>query len=183
MPGDKVGTAEEYLPSFGVFSEGSDLYSSNTGALDSDPRMHSIRVKVSTRIPRMQSRGTVVIGLVTDVSDVVAFVDLAPFESKNFVFVPQGLPGILHVSAVCDSYVEDIHSEIRVSDIVRVKILEVTKFNVKLTTAERFLGAIKAFCTVCHSLLQRDGNRLVCVSCGRQETRKMAEDYGSGALL
>ena len=183
LPGDYVGVSEEYLPGFGVYSEEDKLYSSNVGELDLDAKTHVAKVMVKTRIPKMQSPGIIVIGIVAGVMENVALIDLLPFKSKNFVFVPQGATAILHVSKVKRGYIEHLSSEIKTGDIVRVKIIEVSKHTVNLTTDEKNLGVIKAYCSICRHELKRSGRMLVCDNCKNKENRKMAYDYGMGKVL
>jgi exosome complex component CSL4 len=183
LPGEEVGSSVEYLPGFGVYSDDDRLYSSGIGELELDTKNHSAKVKSSTRIPRMQSRGTVTIGVVADVSDNKAMVDLAPIESKSFLFVPQGATAVLNVAKVKRGYVKSLKDEIKVGDIIRVKIIEVSKHTVHLAIDDKDLGVIKSRCSRCKERLERDGYKLVCGSCGNVERRKIASDYGTGRVI
>lgn len=183
LPGDYVAAIEEYAPGFGVYAGKDSLYSSNVGDLQLDAKTHSAKVNVNTRIPKLQSVGTVTIGLVADVMENVAVVDLIPFRSKNFDFVPNGVTAVLHVSSVKREYVRSLRDEVRAGDIVRVQITEVSRHSVRLTTAEKNLGVIKAFCSICRSPMVKAGYQLKCPACDSVETRKMAMDYGSGNIL
>lgn len=183
LPGQKIGTSEEYLPGFGVYSEKGKLYSSNIGKLKLDSKAHVAKVKVKTKIPKMQTPGIVTLGVVADVTDQVALIDLIIFESKNFRFIPQGATAVLHVSKVKRGFIKNMSSELRVGDIVRAKIIEVSKHTVSLTTDDKNLGIIKAFCSNCRHELVGRGYRLKCPRCGYTETRKTAYDYGSGKIM
>lgn len=183
LPGDYVAESEEYLPGFGVYSEKGKLFSSNIGELELDPKTHTAKVKVSTRIPKMQDVGIITLGVIADVTENTALVDLIPFESKNFVFVPNGVSAIIHVSKVKRGYTENMREEFRVGDIVRAKIIEVSRHTVSLTTSDKNLGVIQAFCSKCRSELVKKGTSLVCSKCGYMENRKFAYDYGTGNIL
>jgi exosome complex component CSL4 len=110
-------------------------------------------------------------------------VDLIPFRSRNFEFVVSGLSAVLRVANIDRKYVKSLRDEIRIGDIVRVKVMEVTSHTIRLTTAERDLGVIKAFCSSCRHDLEKQGTKLVCRNCGSVESRKTASDYGSGKLI
>lgn len=183
LPGDYIGISEEYLPGFGVYSEKDKLYSSNIGNLDLDIRNHVAKVMVKTRIPKMQSPGIIVIGIVVNVMENIALIDLIPFKSKNFVFVPQGTTAVLHVSKVKRGFIKELSKEIKAGDIIRVKIIEVSKHTVSLTTDGKDLGVIKAYCSICRHELTKRGPGLFCDNCKNKEYRKTAYDYGMGKIL
>lgn len=183
LPGDYIGVSEEYLPGFGVYSEKGKLYSSNVGDLELDLKDHVAKIMVKTRIPKMQSPGIIAIGIVVSAMENTALIDLLPFESKNFVFVPQGLTAVLHVSKVKRGFIKDLSKEIKAGDIVRVKITEVSKHTVSLTTDGKNLGVIKAYCSMCRHELKKRGTGLFCDNCKNREYRKTAYDYGMGKIL
>lgn len=60
--------------------------------------------------------GSEVEGKVTGVTKFGAFVEL-----------PEGKTGLVHISQIADSYVTDINQHIRVSDIVKVRVLGMAK--------------------------------------------------------
>lgn len=182
LPGDYAGAIEEYMPTEGTFSADEGVYSSNIGDLQLDAKKHSASVKIKTRIPKLQGVGTITIGRVAEMSDAVAIVDLIITEASGVSLAPNGISAVLHVSNVRRDYVKDLRTEMKIGDIVRVKIIEVTPSTTKLTTDGRDLGVIKAFCTSCREPLRSAGPRLVCDRCGSVEQRKTAQDYGSGRL-
>jgi len=183
LPGEHIGTVEEFSPSFGVYAKDDEVLSSNTGELDIDIKSHVARVTCATRIPKMQKENIVTLGIVANVFEQKALIDLIPFKSKSFYFVPQEIAAILHISKVKRGYVEKMSSQIRTGDIVRVKIIDTNKHSVNLTTDGKNLGVIKAYCTRCrHELKKKDFN-LICDNCGNEESRKTAFDYGSGKAL
>jgi exosome complex component CSL4 len=177
FPGDFVGAAEEYVPGFGIYEEKGKLYASNTGELQLDAKTHSARVISKTRIPKLQGVGIITLGVVASVSENVALIDLAPMRSKSFEFVPCGISAVLHVSDVKQRFVEALSDEVKTGDIVRVKIIEVSPHTIRLTTSEKDLGVVKAFCSRCRHGLKRLEYRLTCPRCGSIETRKIAFDY------
>ncbi|MBI1973784.1 exosome complex RNA-binding protein Csl4 [Candidatus Micrarchaeota archaeon] len=179
LPGEFVGASEEYAPKVGVYVSKDDLFSSRVGVLKLDPSDHSASVSALTRIPRPQREGTVTLGVVADVSESVAIIDLLPAFSKRFVYIPTGVTAVLHVSKVRTGFTKSLHDQVRVGDIVRVKIEESDAQTVRLSTVSRELGVVKAFCSRCRHGLAIEGTRLKCPGCGNSEPRKAAADYGS----
>ncbi len=184
LPGDYVGKEEEFIPGVGLYSENGEIFASNTGELQQDKEKLAAKLLIRTKIPRILTKGIITIGQVTEVFNNVVFLVLDNFESKKFTYVAPDIPGVIKISEVDDRFIKDMRNEFRVGDIVRVKVLEVTKHTIFLTTKEKNLGVIKAFCSRCRNVLMRErGNILVCESCGNIEMRKIAHDYGTWKLL
>ena len=182
LPGEYVGANEEYMPSIGTFSAKTGVYSSAIGELALDAKSHLAKIKKRTRIPKLQGVGIVVLGQVAETTDSVAIVDLVKTDIKNMSYVPNGISAILHVSNIKSGYVEDLRDELKIGDMVRVKIIEANEHTTKLTISFKELGVIKAYCSVCREPLRMSGAKLVCGRCGNVEQRKTAEDYGSISL-
>jgi len=182
-PGDYISSVEEYLPGFGVYATKDDLRSSNLGELQIDKERHLAKLQFQTRVPKMQGVGTITLGLVTKVAESFALLNLVPFYSKSFVFVPRSKLALLDVSKIKMGYVKNVSECVRVGDIVRIKIIEVTNDNVKVTTDEKNLGVVKAFCINCRKELKGKGQILICDNCKTKQFRKTAFDYGSGKVI
>jgi exosome complex component CSL4 len=52
----------------------------------------------------------------------------------------------------------------------------------RLSTAEKELGVMKAQCFNCRTVMVKDNDKLKCPECGRVEKRKMSSDYGTGII-
>lgn len=183
IPGEYVGTPEEYEKGFGTYEENGKIYSSNTGKLKLNKKRHQAEVRSKTRIPKMQSPGTVVLGKVTRSDGQIVEVELVPFESKTFTFIPNSSSAILHVSNISDEYIDDVKEKFRVGDIVRVKITGVSKDTVELATDQANLGVLKGYCPKCRTPMKKIGiDKLKCPQCSYVDTRKTTKDYGEGKL-
>jgi exosome complex component CSL4 len=182
LPGQRIAEPEEYISSAGTFSSDDGVYSSGIGDLELDAKSHSAKVKTKTRTAKLHKVGTIVVGIAVEVSESVAIIDLVQIDSKNESSVPNGVSAVLRVANVRQSYVKDLRSEVRIGDILRLRIIETSEHSTKLTTDDRNLGVIKAFCTSCRQPLKRTGNKLICDRCGNTEGRKLAEDYDSPNL-
>jgi exosome complex component CSL4 len=182
VPGERIGAVEEYMPAEGTFSSDDSVYSSKIGELLADRKTHSAKVASKTRKFKIQGVGDVTIGEIAEATEMVAIVDLAEIDDDHNSLVPNGNSAVLHVSNITQSYVEDLRAEVKIGDIIRARIIEVTPGTTKLSIASKELGVIKAFCSVCRQPLRQAGPKLVCDRCGSVEHRKTAEDYGSGKL-
>ena len=182
LPGDYVGANEEYMPSEGTYSTDEGVLSSNIGELEIDRKSHSAKVRITTRIPKLQGVGTVTVGEVAEANDAVAIIDLVEIDEKKLSLVPNGVSAILHVSNIRRDYVEDLRQEVRIGDLIRARIIETSAHSTKLSIDGKDLGVIKAYCSNCRQALRLSGLKLVCDKCGSVEHRKTAEDYDSGRL-
>ncbi len=184
LPGDYVAEAEEYLPGYGVYSDGDKLFSSAAGELVLDPKTHTAQVKPATRVAKLQDVGTVTLGVIADImSESVAMVDMMAIKTDKTDYAVNGTTAILHIKDVQNSFTENLREEFRIGDIVRVKVIEVSPHTVRLTTAAPNLGVIKAYCIHCRRPLIKEGTRLTCPECKCVEHRKLASDYDSGKVL
>jgi exosome complex component CSL4 len=90
--------------------------------------------------------------------------------------------GILHISDVSDRYVTSMNDVCKPGDIIRAKVISEKNRIFHLTTNDKNLGVLDAFCSRCGSLLEPERYELRCPKCGNIESRKMAPDYGKEAL-
>jgi len=182
LPGDYIGANEEYIPSKGTFSSDEGVLSSNIGQLDLDKKNHSAKVKIATRVPKLQAVGDIVIGDIAQTTESTAIIDLAEIDTKKESSIPNGVSAVLHVSNIKRGFVEDLRNEVKIGDLVRARIIEVSPHSIRLTIDGANLGVIKAFCSNCRQPLKMTSAKLVCDRCGNVEQRKTAEDYDSGNL-
>jgi len=68
-------------------------------------------------------------GVISNVANFGAFVDIGVHQD-----------GLVHVSEIADRYVTDIHSEVKVGQIVRVKVLEVDKARKRISLTMKLGG-------------------------------------------
>lgn len=177
-PGKFVGTAEEFIPSHGLYEEDGKIYSNATGELELDAKNHTAKVIFKTRIPKLQGVKTITYGVVADVSKQVAVVDLVPAKSKTFEFVPAGISAVLHISNIRRGYVDSFETELKIGDILRVAIIEAEPHTMRLTVDGQNLGVVLAYCSKCRNRMNRKGYEVECPKCGSVEKRKLTADYG-----
>jgi len=178
LPGELVGTTEEFKPGAGTAVITGDIYSTATGNVLIDRKARVVQVKPNTITPNLLKVGNIIYGRITDVRDSGAMVEVAGIEGKENRAIVSSRPGDIHVSNVRDSYVKRLLDEFRPSDLIRAKVIEVDRM--RLTTAEDSLGVVKAYCSNCRGDLVLEGKKLKCPVCNMTETRKISTEYGKG---
>ncbi|MEM3411936.1 MAG: exosome complex RNA-binding protein Csl4 [archaeon] len=177
IPGDIISSAEEFLPSFGTYAENNLVYSSTIGELNLDVQNHVAKVFSKTRIIKMQGKGLIVLGVISDVFKQAALVELFPTKIKNSYCLPLAISAVIHIRNVANKYILNMREAFRVGDIVKARILEIEPTTVVLGTNEKNLGVIKAFCSNCRTPMIRSGYKVKCPSCNSLENRKLSIDY------
>ncbi|AAM04160.1 TPA: exosome complex RNA-binding protein Csl4 [Methanosarcina acetivorans] len=178
LPGELVGTTEEFKSGAGTTVIGGDIYSTATGNVLIDRKSRVVSVKPNTLTPNILKVGDIVYGKITDVRESGAMVEVAGIEGKENREIVNTRPGDIHVSNVRDSYVKRLSDEFRPSDIVKARVIDVDRM--RLTTSEDSLGVVKAYCSNCRGELVLEGKKLKCPVCNMTETRKISTEYGKG---
>ena len=178
LPGELVGTTEEFKPGPGTTISAGDIYSTATGNVIIDRKARIVSVKPNTLTPNILKVGDIVYGKITDVRESGAMVEVAGIEGKEDREIVNLRLGDIHVSNVRDSYVKRLSDEFRPSDIIRARVIDTERM--RLTTAEDSLGVVKAYCSNCRGELVLEGKKLKCPVCNMTETRKISTEYGKG---
>lgn len=178
LPGELVGTTEEFKSGEGTTVSAGDIYSTATGNVIIDRKARVVSVRPRTLTPNILKVGDIVYGKITDVRESGAMVEVAGIEGKEDREIVNARSGDIHVSNVRDSYVKRLSDEFRPFDIVRAKVLDTERM--RLTTAEDSLGVVKAYCSNCKGELVLEGKKLKCPVCNMTETRKISTEYGKG---
>lgn len=178
LPGELVGTTEEFKSGEGTTVSAGDIYSTATGNVIIDRKARVVSVRPRTLTPNILKVGDIIYGKITDVRESGAMVEVAGIEGKEDREIVNVRSGDIHVSNVRDSYVKRLLDEFRPSDIIRARVLDTERM--RLTTAEDSLGVVKAHCSNCKGELVLEGKKLKCPVCNMTETRKISTEYGKG---
>lgn len=178
IPGELVGTTEEFKPGEGTTISGGDIYSTATGNVVIDRKARVVTVRPSTLTPNILKVGDIVYGKITDTRESGAMVEIAGIEGKENREIVNVRSGDIHVSNVRDSYVKRLSDELKFLDIIRAKVIDTDRM--RLTIAEDSLGVVKAYCSNCRGELVLEGKKLKCPVCNMTETRKISTAYGKG---
>lgn len=180
LPGDLIGTCEEFVSRNGTYIANGNIYASASGIVNINNKERSISVTPATNTPPHLNVGDIVIGQVTDVKDSVALVEIAGIKGKGEREIVNAEQAAIHVSNVKDAYVKELYYEFAPFDIVKARVLDLR--NMRLSTVNKELGVMKAYCGNCRTVLKLDNNKLKCPKCERTETRKLSSDYGTGII-
>ncbi|VVB91930.1 Exosome complex component Csl4 [uncultured archaeon] len=180
LPGDLIGTSEEFTPKNGTFVDKGNIYAATTGIVKINAKERSISVTPVTNVPPHLQVGDIVIGQVTDIKESVALVEIASIKGRGEREIVNAAQAAIHVSNVKDAYVKELYAEFSPFDIVKARVIDLR--NMRLTTVNKELGVMKAYCSNCRTVLKKDNNKLKCPKCSRVETRKLSSDYGTGII-
>jgi exosome complex component CSL4 len=179
VPGDFLGTSEEFTPGKGVCDEKGNIYATLTGGVNiTDKRVIEVQPKVKT--PPTLKEGDVVLGRIEDIRDTIAMVTIACLKGQEGREIAASTQGAIHISNVKSGYVNELQQEFGYLDLVKARVIDAR--SLRLTTEGKELGVIKAICSKCKGNLKRKGNTLACERCKRVEVRKISEDYGKGLI-
>ncbi len=175
LPGEVVGTSEEYLPGEGTFEEDGKIIASRVGVVKYDEKDMTVSMEALNPIVTIE-KGDVVIGEVSAVRDTMVVIDIKKVEGKDRE-ITGDTTGTIHVSKVSQTYVKDLKKQFRIGDYVRAKVIK-ARPSIQLTTAYPEYGVIKALCTRCRTPMVRKGTMVYCPKCERTELRKISSLYG-----
>ncbi|MDY0386564.1 MAG: exosome complex RNA-binding protein Csl4 [Methanolobus sp.] len=180
MPGDFVGTTEEFKAGNGTYVNVADIHSLSTGYVKIDRKSRIISIVPQTSTPPEIVEGDIIVGSVVNMRDSIALVEIGAIKDKGEREFQTNGAAAIHVSNVKDSYVKNLGQEFALSDVVKAKVINTQ--NMRLSTDGKSLGVMKAYCSKCRSDLVKDNNRLKCPECGHIEKRKISSDYGTGIV-
>ncbi len=175
VPGTQLGVIEEFTPGSGTYVEDGTIHSQVTGCtlLDMLNRQISVYPLVPTAI--VPQVGNIVTGLVLEVRSKNAILRIFKIGEK---MLSGFFTGLLHISSVSHGYVDNMFNVCKVGDIITAKVISTKNRSFFLSTADKDLGVIQAFCSICGSLLETKNRGMSCPNCGNFEGRKLSPNYG-----
>jgi len=179
VPGDRLGVIEEFIPDAGTYVKDGVIYSKVIGRILIDLEHRRVSVHQLVGAARVPALGSIVIAQVSNAQSDTAGARIFEIgeEEINGVFT-----GILHVSDVALRYVDSMYYVCKAGDIIRAKVVSEKNRTYHLSTKDKNLGVVYAFCSNCGTLLEPKRQDMHCPKCGRIEKRKIASDYGKGLL-
>lgn len=181
LPGDRIGTNEEFVAGSETFVSGGNIYSLVAGTVSVNKKRRTISVIPKPVTPPVIKEGDIVVGAIFNLRDSMVLLRIEAIQGKGERAFQTPVAAI-HVSNVKNAYVKEMSNEFGMSDIVKGKVIDLG--NMRLTTSGPELGVLKALCPVCHSPMKKDQgkDKLKCVSCGIIKHRKIAAGYGTGII-
>ncbi|UCC33604.1 MAG: exosome complex RNA-binding protein Csl4 [Candidatus Bathyarchaeota archaeon] len=175
VPGRRLGVIEEFMAGSGTFVEHGAIYSKTTGRTLIDMLNKKVSVYPLVHGVNTPKVGSTVIGQVSDVRNKNAGVRILIIGKRP---LSGFFTGILHVSNVSPTYIETMYSVCKPGDLIRAKVISCLNRANHLSTEDKSLGVIYAFCSRCGHLLQLGRADMRCPKCANVEPRKVAQDYG-----
>jgi len=175
VPGDRLGVIEEFEPGPGTFVEGGTIYSLTTGRALMDILNKKVSVYPGIKAAGVPRVGSTVLGQVSEEQSKQAVIRI--FQVGDRV-LSGFFSGLLHISDVSPRYVESMYDVCKAGDIVRARVISDKNRVFHLSTNEKDLGVVYAFCSRCGHVLLFRRLRMRCPECGNTERRKPAQDYG-----
>jgi exosome complex component CSL4 len=171
LPGDVVKTDKR--PGTGLYTENGVVYSSAAGVLNEGDD----KTSVEPMNPVVElHKGDTVICTVENVKDKIVLVKIMKVVGKNRT-LPNEDFGVVRVMDIASGYTDRASDEFKIGDIIKAEVLQVLPDDVVMTTKGPNLGVIEGYCSKCRSILEMDGDQLVCSVCGKKEKRKTSRDY------
>jgi exosome complex component CSL4 len=178
VPGDRLGVIEEFMSGSGTYVEAGVIHSKVTGHTLLDKLNKKVSVYPLIHGVSVPNVGSIVVGQVSDMQrSKSATLRISQIGKK---FLSGNFTGILHISDVSFDYVEIMYDVCKPGDIMRAKVISTMNRTHHLSTSEKNLGVIYAFCSQCGHMLALGRKGLECSKCGKIEKRKTASDYGKG---
>jgi exosome complex component CSL4 len=179
MPGERLGVIEEFIPDSGTYVKDGVIFSKIIGHSLVDLQNRRVQVYPVADGATVPKVGTIVIGQIGNAQSDNVLVKIFRVGKKK---VSGTFGGILHVSDVSDRYIDQMSDVCKPGDIVRAKVISEKNQVFHLSTNDKNLGIIDAFCSRDSTLLVQDHYDLKCPKCGNIERRKLAPDYGKEPL-
>ncbi len=179
VPGERLGVIEEFVPDAGTYVTDGVIYSKMVGRALVDLQNRRVSVYPVVEGAVVPKVGTVVIGQIGNAQSDNVLVRIYKIGKKQLT---GNFGGILHVSDVSDRYVDSMADVVKPGDIVRAKVISAKNQIFHLSTNDKNLGILYAFCSRDGTLLEQQHYDLRCPKCGNIERRKIAPDYGKEAV-
>lgn len=179
LPGERIGVIEEFTPNSRTYVKDGVIYSKVVGRALIDLLNKKVSVYPLMRRVSVPRVSTIVLGQVSSTQAENATVRIFKIGQRK---LSGTFTGILHISNVQRRYVESMHDVCKVGDIVRAEVISEKNQVYHLSTDDKGLGVVYAFCSQCGRLLEPKRNGMQCRACGKIEKRKIASDYGKEIL-
>ena len=179
LPGERLGVIEEFIPDAGTYVKDGVIYSRVVGRALLDLLNKRVSVYPLVRGALVPKNGSIVLGQVSNVQTQNAVMRIFRIDKKQ----SSGFfTGILHISDVQPRYVESMFKVCKPGDILRAEVISEKNRIYHLSTRDRNLGVVYAFCSRCGHMLELKRKGMLCPRCGKVEKRKTVLDYGEGAI-
>ena len=174
-PGDLLGVIEEFTLGQGTYKDQGKIYAQVSGRTLLDLQNKTVSVYPLTHGIRVPKGGTTVTGQVSHLQNKTAEIKIFKLGNDD---LSGRYTGLLYISDISTSYVDSIYEACKPGDIIRAKVISEKNRIYHLSTTDKNLGVLYAFCSRCGHTLQQKRYRMHCPNCGKIEKRRIAVDYG-----
>lgn len=178
-PGQHIGSLEEAAPGNGTYEKDNEVYSALYGRM---VREHGVVSVLPKKTVVSLKPGQIIYGMVVDVLDTLALIEIEPLAKGRERFVPTQDYGVLRVMNIRRGFVPSVKQELKRGDIVRARVEEISQ-GIMLSIKEFDLGVVLAYCSVCRHTMNIFRNAVKCTYCGNIEKRKLSRLYGQNVIL
>jgi exosome complex component CSL4 len=174
LPGEYLGTEEEFIAGSGTYEDNGRVYSSNIGSVEVGSDF-KVRVKGKKEEVTIQ-QGDEIIGVVTEINEPLVIVSGEYLIKTGRVYEIKAR-ALVHASRITGHYLDQCSKVVKARDVVRGKVVG-TRGKIDLTLEPPDEGVIYAYCSRCRKPLQRINSGLYCTYCQKNEIRKVSRKYG-----
>ena len=174
LPGEFIGTEEEFIAGQGTFEENGRVYSSNIGNVEVGAD-YKVKVRGKREEIVVQS-GDEIIGVVTEINEPLVVVAGEYLIRAGKVYQIKAR-ALVHASRITGQYLDQCSKVVKARDVIRGKVVS-TRGKIDLTMEPPDEGVIYAYCSRCRKPLQRINSGLYCTYCQKNEIRKVSKKYG-----
>lgn len=179
VPGERLGVIEEFVPNANTYVEDGVIYSKTVGRALFDLAHKRVSVYKMAHGAKVPVTGTTVLGQVSITQSEIASLRIFDVDNKEVSGV---FTGILHISDAHVRYVDSMFDVCKPGDVMRAKVISEKNRTYHLSTKDKNLGVVFAFCSTCGNMLEPKRPSMFCPKCGRMERRKTTIDYGKGMI-
>lgn len=171
FPGAELGISEEFVAGPGTFEEKGRIYSLFWGELERDGKARKVSVR-GRRVVRPLKPGDFVYAVVHQLYEAMTMVKFAPVLQGN-ERPANGDTAFIRISELQNGYVERLRDCVRVGDVLKARVAQISPLATYLSIKDRELGVLKALCSLCRAEMELQGRVFACPSCGSREERKI----------
>lgn len=172
FPGDIIAKEEEYLSGKNTYDANGDIIATAFGKVEKDDKNLTISIKTLYNNIKLKT-GDIVYGKIIKIINKEAILSIYGVY-LNKKIVPLNAEARIKLPASNKNMYSHI---VTIGDLVRAKIINIRPSYATIFNPD--LGVIKTKCLICHNNLIIKDNKLYCTNCQRNETRKIASDYGN----
>jgi exosome complex RNA-binding protein Csl4 len=170
LPGDHISSAEEAVAGDNAYMENDEIYAAAMGEANRSEGTASVDVKRHALVAPYI--GMKVYFLVQRTSLNKARGVCVPVDETEGKIRSVEFEASLSASKIRKGYVKDIRDEVKIGDIVKAEIINISETDVELSIFRSEYGLMAVFCPNCRTKMDLKDNLFICGQCKWKERRK-----------